>query len=264
MWIYDVLSTLHINYDIFKLKFIDANSEPQMFLSFYLLNTFFLVLSVVMMNLITETKAFVATSKEKLLLVTTATILIVLSQFVLVPYDCSSYFLLLLFFYLLIKYIEKPSTKHLSYLGLILFVSTLNRESSALSISLAASLLYSKNQLKKETLFPVGFLAGIFVLTYLGLRFSSENFTTNDGNLLLENLTQPKNILGFLFWIVCYLLSLFLCKSQTQMKYVNIFHIFALPYILMCFYTGILYEIRLYIPLFITSLFLTQIEFEKK
>ena len=33
--IYDILSTLNIDYQLFKLKFINENAEPQMHLSFY-------------------------------------------------------------------------------------------------------------------------------------------------------------------------------------------------------------------------------------
>ena len=262
--IYDFLSALNLNYEVFKFKFIDENSEPQMLLSFFLLNSIFLVFSVIVMNLITKLKTFGATSKEKLLLIISAVFFIVLSQFVLVPYDNSSYFFLLLFFYLLIKYVEKPSTLKLLILGVLIVVSTINRESSALSLALAATLLFSKYKLKKQSILPIAFLGIVFVITYVALRFSSENFTTNDGNLFFENLTQPKNSLGLLFWVVSYGLCLALSKSKKQIRAINVFHLFSLPYILMCFYSGILYEIRLYIPLFLTSLFLTQLDFEEK
>ena len=86
------------------------------------------------------------------------------------------------------------------------------------------------------------------------------NFTTNDGNLLIQNFTQPKNILGILFWLVFFAFTLILAKDQKAVKHILIFHLLSFPYLILCFYTGILYEIRLYIPLLLTSLLLSKTE----
>ncbi|MGZ5196388.1 MAG: hypothetical protein ACXWVZ_00385 [Kaistella sp.] len=251
--IYEFLSDLNIDYSLFKLKFFDADAEPKMYLSFFLLNTFFLVLSSAVLVLITETKNFVATSPEKLLLTAVAILAVVLSQFVIVPYDISSYFFLLLFYYVLLGYLQKNSPQTLIILGSIMLVSTLNRESSALSLALAATLLFSKFGLKKETLVPVAVLGITFLAAYLGMRFMNETFSTNDGNLFAQNFSDPKNILGLIFWLVFFVFPLLLAKDKRSVNNILIFHVLSLPYIFMCFYTGILYEIRLYIPLFLTS-----------
>lgn len=258
IWIYEFLSNLNIDYGIFKLKFFDGSAEPKMYLSFFLLNTFFLVLTSAVMVLITETKNFVATSSEKILFTAVAVFTIGLSQFVIVPYDISSYFFLVLFFLFLLRYLEKNSSRNLIILVLMMAVSTLNRESSALSLALAGTLLYSKFGLKKETLIPVAVLAMTFILTYFGMRVMNGSFTTNDGNLLFQNFSQPKNILGLLFWAVFFVLPLMLAKDRNAIKNIIVFHLLSIPYIAMCFYAGILYEIRLYIPLFLTSLFLSR------
>ena len=263
LWIYDFISNLNIDYQIFKLKFFNKGSEPKMFISFYILNTLFLILSSTLMVLITETKNFVATSSEKLLMIAAGIFVVGLTQFVIVPYDVSSYFFLLLFFYVLIQYVGTHSTRNLILLSLIIVISTLNRESSALSISLAATLLYGKFGLKKEAILPVAVLGITFIAVYLGMRFFTESFSTNDGNLFIQNLTQPKNILGILFWLVFFLFTFILAKDRTSKKNILMFHLFALPYIFMCIYTGILYEIRLYVPLFITSLLLARVQFSK-
>lgn len=260
IWIYDALTYLNLDYQIFKLKFVNPDSEPQMYLSFYILNTFFILLAAIMMVLITESKSFVATYSEKLLITTVAIFSIALSQFVIVPYDVSSYFLLLVFFYFLPGYLKKQSISILVLLSIIITVSTFNRESSALSLSLAATLLYSKFGLKKKTILPIAILGVIFTGVYFGLRLMSENFTTNDGNLFIQNFTEPKNILGILFWLVFFVFTLMLAKDKKARKNILLFHLFSFPYLILCFYTGILYEIRLYIPLFLTSIYLSKIE----
>ena len=263
IWIYDILSTLHIDYEIFKFKFVKPDSEPQMYLSLYILNTFFMMLSAAIMVLITESKSFIATNSEKLSIIAVAIFVIALSQFVIVPYDVSSYFFLLIFFYFLIQYLQQQSNSKLIILSLIIIISTLNRESSALSLSLAATLLYSKFGLKKETILPIAVLVIVFICAYFGLRLMSENFTTNDGNLFIQNFTQPKNILGILFWLVFFVFTMMLAKDQRAAKNILFFHMFTFPYLILCLYTGILYEIRLYIPLFLTSILLTKTELSK-
>ncbi len=234
-----------------------------MYLSFYILNTIFIILSALMLVLITQSKTFVATLSEKILIIAVSIFSIALSSFVIVPYDVSSYFFLLLFIYFLIRYLQKQTTARVILLGIIILVSTLNRESSALSLSLAATLLYTKFGLKRKAIVPMFVLGIIFLAVYLGLRLMSENFTTNDGNLLSQNFSQPKNILGILFWLVFFAFSLLLAKDRKAVKLILIFHVFSIPYLLLCFYTGILYEIRLYIPLFLTSILLSKIELSK-
>lgn len=261
--IYAFLSSLNIDYQIFKLKFFNPESDPKMYLSFYILNTFFLMLTAVLMVFITEMKSFIANSSEKILLIAISIFTIGVSQFVLVPYDVSSYFFLLVFFWFLMKYLEQNSTKNLIILVAILAISTINRESSALSISLTATLLYTKFGIKKESIFPVVVLGIIFFAIYLGMRFSQGTFTTNDGNLFLQNFTDFKNLLGILFWAVFFVLPLMLAKDKKAFNSIIIFHILSIPYIAMCFYAGILYETRLYIPLFLTVLFLSKFDVKK-
>jgi hypothetical protein len=210
------------------------------------------------MVLITETKNFIATNSEKFLIITLAVFTIALTQFVIVPYDISSYFFLMIFFFILIKQLENTNVKNMIWLVLLIAISTLNRESSAISISLAATLLYSKFKLKKKSIFPVMVLGITFLIVYLGMRFFNKSFSTNDGNLLAENLSQPKNILGALFWMVFFVLTLILAKDKVAIRNILIFHLLSIPYIFMCIYSGILYEIRLYVPLFLTSIFLAK------
>ena len=263
IWIYDFLSSLNIDYQIFKLKFFNTDAEPKMYLSFFILNTIFLILSSIVLVFITKTKNCIATQSEKILMISVAIFAISLSQFVIVPYDVSSYFFLLFFFFFLLKYLEKDSALNLIILLVILIISTFNRESSALSLSLAATLLYAKFGLKKKMYLPIIFLFVSFIAVYLGMRLWSESFSTNDGNLLEENFSQPKNFLGILFWMIFFIFTLILAKDRKGVRLILIFHVLSFPYILMCFYTGILYEVRLYIPIFLTSLILSRTEFSR-
>lgn len=258
--LHEFLLSLHLPYDMLKLKFLNDTAEPAMFLSFYVLNTFFLVMSAVMMVLITKHPLMKLTSAEGLLLTSVGILVIAISQFVIVPYDVSSYFFLLLFFLVFLLYAERKSGVLLFSLVGVLIISAINRETAALSISLAATLLWKKYGFTKNTLVPVGILAFAFVIVYVGIRMTAGSFVTNDGNLLAENFTQPKNLLGLLFSITLFLLTLALAKTNENRELIIVFHLLALPYLLMCFYSGILYEIRLYVPLFLCALMLGQMK----
>ena len=80
---------------------MDKNFSDSLYFSYYIVNTFFLVLSSLLFVAILQQQEFLISNKEKLLYLLIFISIISLSQFVVVPYDISSYFLLLLFFTIL-------------------------------------------------------------------------------------------------------------------------------------------------------------------
>ncbi len=263
-WLYEQLNHQFPKGVPIKAGLTDKTASINLFVSFYVINTVFLVLSSIVMLIITETKRFFATSTEKFSLCMLAIFSVLLSQFVIVPYDCSSYFLLLLFFLILIKYIHQPKSSLLIALVITLIISTLNRESAALSLSLATVLLLSKFEISTKSVKPLSILTISFITVYCLLRYYFGGFSTNDGNLLAENFTNINALLGIGFACTFFILVLALARGQQQLKHILGFHFFAIPYILMCFYSGYLYEIRLYIPIFITSIFLTRFTLDEE
>ena len=258
-WIYDFLGTQNIDYQVLKLKFLSSDFQPQVYLAFYVLNTFFLLASTLVLHLILESKHFIMSASEKILLILLFIFIIAVSQFVVVPYDVSSYFFLLLFFLFMLKFLQKRKTWQLVLLSLIIIISTFNRETAALSISAAAVLLFNTYGISKKSILPLFLFIISFVGVYVGLRYFNTSFITNDGNLLTQNFSDIKNMAGLFFWVVFFLISLFAAKRIENKKAILLFHVFALPYLVMCFYVGILYEIRLYIPLLLVSFLLANI-----
>ena len=263
MGIYQFLGEFNLDYSIFKFKFIEENSEPRMYLALYLLNTIFLTLCSLFIYGITKSKLFNASKSEKIYLPTVAILIMAVTQFVIVPYDCSSYFFLALFIYLFLKYLKENKTSTLLLLGLTLALSTINRESSALSISFGAVLLYHQFGISKKSIVPTGIFVLVFIAIYLGLRLSRGSFDTNDGLLIYENFTQAKNLLGLIFMGLLLHFTLIICESKIQKKLIWSFLFFAIPYLAMCLLTGILYEVRLYVPIFLSTLVLSKIDLEK-
>lgn len=262
--IYDFLGQMHINYTKLPLKLMDAHVQPGMYLAFYILNTAFGIAAAGAMAILAEDRAFRLSNTEKVLVVATGVFVICITQFVIVPYDNSGYFLMMVFFIFLLRYLSKPGPGGMFVLTIIIMLSAANRESAALSLSLAATLFIEKWGVGRRTikaLLPLGI--GFFVV-YMGLRVLHKSFATNDGSLLLENFSKAKNLLGLLFWLVFFLFTILISLDRRSLRRVLLFHLFSLPYIGMCFYSGILYEARLYMPLFLTSLFISRLEINPK
>lgn len=261
--IYELLGRYNLDYHLFKFKFLQAQSEPRMYLSFYIVNTIFLMLTALTTSWLMEIKTFCATAAEKTFIISSVVFALGLSQFVIVPYDMLSSFLLVLFFYVLIRYLIKTEISYLISLAALVILGTLTRESSALMLSLAATILIWKMGIRKETVTTLLVLIAVFITVYTGLRFQAHSFTTNDGNLLKQNLESPKNWLGLLGWFTLALMTLMTACDLNGRKLILFFHFFALPYLALCFYTGILYELRLYVPLFICSVLLGRLKLSK-
>ncbi|MDP9956184.1 hypothetical protein J2X97_001821 [Epilithonimonas hungarica] len=262
IYIYNFLESLPFRIRL-KMDFWDKNAQPNMFFAYAFLNTFFLISANIVLLLITETKYFVANQSEKIFVVTLSTLSIGLSQFVLVPYDCSSYFFLFVFVLIFLKYLKNKRLILLFVLISILMISTFNRESSALSLSFAAVFLYNKYGLNKKSWLPMVYLVIGFLATYIGVRLAVDSFEIRNENFFLENMIQTRNRFGILFWIVFLVFSLLVSNNKQTTRNILIFHLFSLPYIIMCFYTGALYEIRLYIPIFLSCLIISKLSIEK-
>ena len=262
IYIYDFLESLPFRIKL-KMDFWDKNAQPNMFFAYAFLNTFFLILSNIILLLITETKYFLANQSEKIFIIAVSTLSIGISQFVLVPYDCSSYFFLFAFVLVFLKYLENKKFIPLLFLVLILVISTLNRESSALSLSFATVFLYYKYGFKKESLIPLIYLVTGFLATYIIVRLASASFEIRNNNFFLGNISETRSRFGILFWIVFFVFSLLVSNNKQTTRNIFIFHLLSLPYIIMCFYTGALYEIRLYIPIFLSSLVISKLSIDK-
>ena len=183
-----------------------------------------------------------------------------LSEYVMTPFDDCSNFLFLLSIWLIFRLKEKFSILTNIILTILIVISTCNRESSALILSFYAAVILSDSifkifeketfkKLLKHLFLPVfGFLA-----TYIGIRLliKIENTKFVEGNYFLSNFTEIKNILGILFYLILAFYSISISETDQQKRNIKNFLVFSSPYIFVILYAGILWEIRLYIPLLI-------------
>ena len=270
-----------------QLQFMDKDATVPFYLSYFIWNTIFLILSLIAFYLF-----LLKILNLELLTVITGTLilnfLIVFTQFIVVPYDNFSYFFELLFiilvFYNLCQNLpantegernsnptqtlptrEGLKTSHFFTpthvwrigvewltLPVLMIISTLNRESSAVNLSFLAAIIfhYHKFDLKKwfKLMFPS---ALVFLIVYFGLRFIL-GFDSNSLKTapLLGNIKSVYSLIGVVFCISSTFI-VFVTGNSLAGKINKYFLIFSIPYIISCFISGVFFEYRLWVPILI-------------
>lgn len=246
-----------------RLLLQDNHASERFYYSYYYLNTFFMVLlSIVLVLLVDLDNSINIPKNEKSLIVFLVILLINLTQYVVCPYDISSYFFQLLTIFVFLKYLEKYFFTSLIVICLLLVIATLNRESSALTVSFLILLTLCKGGLSKRSLFSLSPMVLSFLITYYSLRYFIK--TPDPKNVTIDfvefNLNFYINRIGILFWFVFIYFTLAIGNSKENRLLIVAYHIISLPYIWTCFTAGILWEVRLYMPLFLGSLFLAKVD----
>lgn len=236
--------------------------SERFYLAFYYLNTAFLILTSVMVVLLLYLdRSFLFSDGEKTLISFLVPVLIGLSQFTVCCYDVSSYFFQLLALYILLRYTKRHFWLSVAGIALLVTLSTLNRESSALSVSMAALFLAVRFGLTKKVITAIALIALCFILTYIALRLiiidpsNRRIVNIHAGKLLIDT-----NIVGLLFWGLFFYLPFSMAENMENRYLIGAFFLLSLPYIITCLKDGVLWEVRLYIPLLLGSLFLSRLD----
>lgn len=237
------------------------DGSQRFYYAFFYLNTFFLILtSIVLVLLLYDIPALRFSEAERSLILFLVPIIICLSQFTVVMYDVSSYFFQLLILYLFLKYAaSRPVITFLSICVLII-LATLNRESSALSVAMVVLLSFQKWGMNRKAIIGMICVAGSFIVTYIALRL----LVVDPQQLRIHNIQAGRllvdtNMTGLIFWGLFIYLPLSMTSSKENRLMILAYHLLSLPYIYTCLKDGVLWEVRLYVPLFIGSLLLSKL-----
>jgi len=246
-----------------RLLLLDETASRRFYLAFYYLNTIFLVLTALLLALLLETgKVFILRSGEKLLFLFLAVSLMGLTQYVVCPYDISSYFFELLGIYMYFR-LAGRYTAMLVVLSLVTFVATLNRESSVLMVVFVGMLAICREGWTARSVGVAGLLLSIFLVTYFGLRMvinEPDPVISPYHHLFFYNLGHLQNQIGILFWLLLFYLTMAVAVDYRNRYLICLFHLGCLPYIWTCLNSGILWELRLYMPLFLGGFLLAKME----
>jgi len=239
-------------------------SGKNFFESIFYLNTFFLVLAgIVIVLLVNLEKVFILSRIEKYFIMLLVPLMIDITQYTLVPYDVSSYFFQLLIMFIFLSFYETRYILAMVSIFVLLILSTLNRESSALSVAFMVAVLILRDGFKMRAFTSMCVFVWAFLLTYICLRVMIVSKPYYAISLLAGYLTKYVNVLGILFWLLMGTFSYVLSNSRQNKNLIILFHVLGFPYIITVFYSGILWEMRLYIPLFIGGLFLSRLDTSK-
>jgi phosphate/sulfate permease len=194
------------------------------------------------------------------------------SQYVATHYDNSAVLLFLVTAYWSFKYYFSPSVKNLLWICVFTMISAFNRETVCLNISLLGALMLNKFSTNWKDYKPVFsaviFPAICFVLAYLVLRIvkpqvENQDFYFFESITLKYNFTGINQIAGWLFGVLTLNFIYYYATSAENRKLISRFLIFSSPYILMIFLVGILWEIRLFVPLIFGATVLAFFNFNK-
>lgn len=247
--------------------FIDGQGKADFYLSFFILNTLFLILTAfVLYDLFMKEWS---DRRKAAIPVLLYSFLFAVSQFVFVPYDSLVYFLLIVGVHFVMRLDEHPLLYSLA-IGLLMVLGGMTRETITLLLSFYAALILVKYQKKmqiKQDVMRLALFTVLYSATYIGLRlvYGFSQAVVNENTTLL-NLSVTGSKVGILF-LVC---GLFLLHTSISGDYVRdkkraywAFMLFSLPYLIPVFISGIWMEIRLFVPIFLLLMILTQINYKR-
>ena len=269
VWFFEQFNAVFTNLNPTLKEYASQYGTP-FYHSFFLFNAFFLVLTSWCLNEIFALKTFAKTSEVvKIIIHTFILLLISITSYVLTPYDSPALFLFAITVFFTLKYFEERKPKQLIFISALIFISTLNRETSSLNIAFLGALFLNKEILKKEKLQKfiriIALPVFAFLLAYISVRIfmKTDEATVSEGIYLVQNLTKPNNILGILFFIIFIRWTQKISSSQQNISKISAFLLLCSPYLLMILMVGILWEIRLFIPIIFGMILLSQMNFEE-
>lgn len=230
---------------------LDRNGSPVFYTAYFLNNTLFLCLACGVLMLLFEKLSQPQSVWIGDLLVALLCLLMVVTQFVVVPYDTMASFFLCLAFGLVLG---EQKLVNVILLGLVVVLGALTRETAALILAFYFA-VHHRRLLARPFRWTVHhstllFLSACFLLTYAGLRLA-----LGPGNAVFEdiqlkdNLASPFGLAGLLFFLA---VTAVLLLNGPGRRESLLFLLAALPYLLFLLVTARLWEMRLWIPVFLS------------
>lgn len=233
------------------LTLMDRDASPRLYTAYFLHNTFFLCLTCCALFFL-----FAAAVPERAAWIADLTVVLLclmmaITQYVVVPYDTMSYFFMAVGFVLTYRR-QRPAT--LIALCAVVVLGTLTRETSALIVAFYAA-VHHEPLLKRPFRMSAHHVALAllvigFVSTYAGMRlvFGADQAFFKDFQLAY-NLGNPFGLAGLFFFVA--VLAILMAGGPGRREGA-LFLLASVPYVLFVLATAILWEIRLWVPIFLS------------
>ena len=250
-----------------RLTALDADADNTFYLTYFIVAAIFTILTALALLYLFDTAQLYELTEPRKIFITSALVLLIgFTQFVITPYDTIGYFLLVVTGLFFIKFLH---TRHWAYMVLLnaaIIVATLNRESALVSLSFMAAVYFSYYGFNLRWIRFMIIPVACYLLTWVGLRLYFSNAgpgVVTEGLKFWRNLNifKASNMMGFLFAIITFYFVLNISDKPANRKLIWNFILMASPYILMIPVIGIMIEVRLWMPIILGSVLLSQVNF---
>ncbi|HUB59481.1 MAG TPA: hypothetical protein VL978_02200 [Puia sp.] len=249
-----------------RIRTVSGGASERFYYAIYYVNTLFLALTSLMVVMLLDLdKSLRFPDTAKILIAFFVPVLIGLTQFTVHYYDLSSYFLELLILYVFLKGIDSNYSRTMTTIMGLVVLSALNRESAEVSVAMVALLLLTRFGATRRVLWSVAGMVGCWVGTYVVLRVvagaggpppKAAAITSGSGS----GFEPDMFMMGVIFWVLFIYLPFAIAETEENKYLIGGFFLFSLPYIVASVWSGDLWAVRLYIPLFLGALFLSRLE----
>ena len=229
-------------------------SDPSMYHSFFLLNTFFFCLTMFAVHQTYRLPVFCLSEREKHAWMLLIACLIALSQFVVVPYDTLSYFLLATSLYLSLR---SPAAWVAPVLFVVVVLGALTRETCTLILSMYAVVCVMDSGRRRRRVGVLAVLVSTFLLVYVCLRVVYGRSNAVGNGITISSLSHAKNIIGLGFALCLVAIILFDAVGGGA-RAGWLFLLFSLPYLASILLMGVQFEFRLWVPVLLVLILQTQ------
>lgn len=252
----------------FLKDFLSKNGTP-FYHGLFLVNSFFFILCSLILNKLFKLYPSKMISDTKMMRVIhlLSVFLIVITQYAPTNCDTIALFCYLSGIYFTFKYHFTGKIKFYILLVILIAVSTFVRETACLNIAFFATFFFSfikVKQLQFRSVIPLLPLILAFIIPYLGLRKMVVNDETTfvEGLYIDRNFASPFNLAGLAFACILMYFIYQLCAEVINKRLIKKYLFFSLPYLFMITLVGLFWEIRLFLPLFLTCLILAIYQFD--
>lgn len=238
------LSSLPVNA---TMKAMDPGFSIHAYVSYFLLNTVFLCMTCLTLQALLNKFGRFSTVVEKDFYISTLTCMTAITQFAVVPYDVMSYFFMCLGMYLILAGNQAWTSVTITSLLATVILATLSRETAALILSFHACIHVDRYGWKfnKDLRVLVLMVAG-FLATYIGLRMALGTEQSTFQKITFHENISLKGFVGLAFFFSA---SALLIRDPIALRRAAIYLLFTAPYLGYVLVTGLLYEIRLWVPI---------------
>lgn len=252
----------------FLKNFLSKNGTP-FYHGLFLVNSFFFILCSVILHKILKLNPseFISDNKVRRIVHLLSVFFIVITQYAPTNCDTIALFCYLSGIYLTFSYYLTQKIQFYLILVVLIAVSTFVRETACLNIAFFAALFFNFNELEKlhfKSILAVIPLIFAFTVPYLGLRqiVVNSEVTFVEGYYINRNFTSPFNLAGLVFGCIIIYFIYQLCTGNTNKEFIKKYLFFSLPYLLMITLVGLFWEVRLFLPIILTSVIIAFYKFK--